>query len=153
MIRPGGGGRALNPDAHGREGALKNDEQLGQIGRRTILVVDDEQLVRKTISLIVERRTGYRVLGAADGDQAGKLFASHATGLVLMVVELCLPRVSGSEFVKRLPTLAPRIPVLFMTGMGGYELPDRFSRQFPILQKPFNANTLIAVVNTLIPCV
>jgi hypothetical protein len=38
-------------------------------------------------------------------------------------------------------------------GHGGYEVPDRLSWQFPILQKPFSANTLIAVVNTLIPCV
>jgi CheY-like chemotaxis protein len=117
--------------------------------RRTILVVDTEPIVQKTMSAILERM-GYRVVVAMDGQRAGELFSRNAPELVLVIVEISLPRVSGPEFVESLPTLAPRIPVLFTTGMGDYEVPDDIRWKFPVLQKPFRAATLVADVKTLI---
>jgi DNA-binding NtrC family response regulator len=133
------------------EGALKYGWESSQATRQTILVVDDEEIVRKTISVIFQQRMGYTVVSAIDGRQAQELFASHAPELALMVVEIALPKVSGCEFVNCLPTLSPRVPVLFITAMGEYEVPDTLRGQFPILQKPFKADTLIAAAKTLIP--
>jgi len=114
--------------------------------RQTILVVDGEEIVRKTIGFIFQQRTGYKVVGAIDGRQAQAIFASHASELALLIVEITLPKLSGPDFVNHLPTLAPRIPVLFITGMGGYEVPGEISRQFPVLQKPFKADALLTAV-------
>jgi two-component system cell cycle sensor histidine kinase/response regulator CckA len=119
--------------------------------RQTVLVVDGEEIVRKTITFIFEHRMGFRVVGASDGAQARALFASHAAELALIVVEVALPRVSGAEFVTHLPTLEPRIPVLFITAMGEYELPETVTRHFPVLRKPFKADTLVTAAKHLIP--
>jgi hypothetical protein len=58
--------------------------------------------------------------------------------------------VSGPEFVNRLPTLAPRVPVLFITAGGEFEA-DIVRSNFPVLEKPFRADTLMATVKTLVP--
>ena len=130
---------------------MTNDPEPRHNLRHTILVVDDEEIVRKTIGFIFHQRLGYDVVDAVDGREAGEVFSSHAPELALMVVEISLPKVSGAEFVKRLPTLAPRIPVLFITGMGEYEVPDAVKEKFPVLQKPFKADALISAVKTLLP--
>ncbi len=122
----------------------------GRHTRQTVLVVDDEAIVRRTISVIFQWM-GYQVVVAGDGRQAWELFTRHAPELALMVVEIALPRVSGPEVVERLPTLAPRIPVLFITTMGEYEIPDAVRGRFPVLHKPFKADTLIAKAKALIP--
>ncbi len=67
-----------------------------------------------------------------------------------MVVEIALPRVSGHELVERLPTLVPRIPVLFITTMGDYEVPDAVRGRFAVLHKPFKADVLISEAKALI---
>lgn len=107
-------------------------------------------MVRKTISVIFERRMGYKVVSAIDGAQAGALFTCHASDLALLVVEIDLPNASGPDFVKHLPTLEPRIPVLFITSMGDYEVQDAATLDFPVLRKPFKADTLITAVKPLI---
>jgi CheY-like chemotaxis protein len=130
---------------------LKDVRESRQVGRQTVLVVDDEEIVRKTIGLIFQQRMGYSVVCASDGPQAEELFTCHAPDLALIVVEIVLPKISGPEFVNRLPTLAPRFPVLFITSMGGFEIPRTVRRKFPVLQKPFKADTLITAAKALIP--
>ncbi len=93
---------------------------------------------------------GYKVVDAGDAPQAWELFTRYASELALMVVEISLPSVSGDEVVERLPTLVPRIPVLFITTMGEFEVPDAVRARFPILYKPFKADTLISEANALI---
>ncbi len=112
-------------------------------------MVDDEAIVRKTMSAIFQWM-GYQVVVASDGRQAWELFTCHAPELALMILEVSLPRVSGPEVVERLPTLVPRIPVLFITTMGDCEVPDAVRARFPVLQKPFKAETLIAKAKGLI---
>ena len=128
---------------------MQDPGREGRTIRKTILVAEDEPIVLKTISSIIQSM-GYRVVAAMDGLQAEELFTRHAPELALMVVEIALPNVSGYTFVERLPRLAPRIPVLFTTVMGEYELPDAVRGQFPVLQKPFRADTMIAEVKALV---
>ena len=122
---------------------------MGWRQRKTILVVDDEAIVRKTMSVIFQW-VGYQVVAASDGRQAWELFTRYAPELALMIVEIALPRVSGHELVERLPTLVPRIPVLFITTMGDYEVPDEVMGPFPVLHKPFKADVLISEAKALI---
>ena len=122
------------------EGVLKEGRKAKQ-SRRTILVVDDEEIVRKTLHSILEQM-GYCVLAAIDTRQAGKLFAQHASELALMIIEIGMPSVTGPQFVERLPTLTPRVPVLFITSMGEEE-EEKAVKKFQVLRKPFSADALM----------
>ena len=65
----------------------------------TILLVDDEDAVRKVLAFPLEK-DGYRVVQAGDGDEALRLFAEQPIDLV--VLDLMLPRLDGLEVCKRL---------------------------------------------------
>jgi DNA-binding NtrC family response regulator len=120
----------------------------GKPNRQTILIVDDEAIVQNFMRIIFHAM-GYRVIIAINGRQAGELFTRHAPELAMIIVEIALPKASGATFVEGLPSLAPRIPVLFTTSVGRYEGPDVAMRRFPVLKKPFRADALRGAVKTL----
>jgi len=110
--------------------------------RRTILVVDDEPIVLSFLGNALGR-VGYDVITATDATQARSLFDQHSKSLVLMAVEIALRDTSGPEFIGSLPVLKPRIPVLFLTAFGEYEVPLQcFDFQSVILRKPFTTANL-----------
>jgi DNA-binding NtrC family response regulator len=116
---------------------------------RTVLVVEDEPLVMDLVTNVLTRN-GYDVVAATDGDQATELFRQHASELCFLVVNIALPKTSGLEFVEQLPTRVPRIPVIFITGLGEHqEWVKRAEEEgFAVLQKPFSAATLMDFVLT-----
>jgi DNA-binding response OmpR family regulator len=112
-----------------------------------ILVVEAEPIVVKFIATIL-RLEGYRVLVARDGVEASGLFHEHAAKLALMIVAMITPRLTGAEFIASLPTLEPRIPVVFMTSLGDYEVQHTLQdkSRFFVLMKPFRAAALRATI-------
>ena len=116
---------------------------------RTALVVEDEPLVMDLLKNVLIRND-YDVLAATDGDQASELFHQHAGKICLLMVNIALPGTSGLEFIGELPTRIPRIPVIFITGMGDREplVKQAVAAGFPVLQKPFTAETLMEFVRT-----
>ena len=106
--------------------------------RQRVLVVEPEPIVHDFITAALYW-AGYSVIAALDGLKAGQLFHRHALELAVMLVEISLPRLSGPEFISRLPTLTPRIPVIFTSCEGE---PHPQSRAMPALLKPFGAADL-----------
>jgi CheY-like chemotaxis protein len=106
--------------------------------RQRVLVVEPEPIVHEFITTALYR-AGYGVIAARDGLQAGHLFHRHSLELAVLIVEISLPQLSGPEFVSCLPTLTPRIPVLFTSCEGE---PYRQNRAMPVLLKPFRAADL-----------
>jgi DNA-binding response OmpR family regulator len=113
----------------------------------SILVVEAEPIVLKFIAAVL-RLEGYRVLIARDGAEGRSLFHQHAAKLALMIVAMITPRLTGPEFIASLPTLEPRIPVVFMTSLGDYEVQHAVGDRslFPVLMKPFRAAALRATI-------
>ena len=110
---------------------------------RTVLVVDDHAPLR-TLCRVSLENAGFRVVEAADGDEALATIALDRPDLILL--DIMMPRVSGWDVASML--LADRstdeIPIVFMTALGGY--PDRI-RAFELgardyLVKPFDPGTL-----------
>src|SRR5215467_4505585 len=114
---------------------------------RTALVVEDEPLVMDVVTSVLTRN-GYSVVPAVDGDQAAQLFHQHARELCLLVVNIALPKTTGLEFIEELPTRVPRIPVIFITGLGERQhlVRQATDEGFPVLQKPFSAEGLMEFV-------
>jgi DNA-binding response OmpR family regulator len=116
-------------------------------GRETILLVEDEQPVRKLARRILERR-GYRVLEAADADEAVAVFERDPAAIDLLLSDVVLPGRSGPGLAEQLAALKPGLHVMFMSGYtatvvgrhGGFP----YGRGF--LQKPFTPDGLLAKV-------
>jgi PAS domain S-box-containing protein len=109
----------------------------------TVLLVEDEAGVRH-LSKRILNNAGYRVLEAANGDDAEKLFALHADSINLVVTDVMMPGCGGPELLTRLKVRAPELRVLYMSGYSA----GRTARQTgiddsaPFVQKPFTAAEL-----------
>lgn len=85
-------------------------------GWETILVVEDEQMVREFTCRVL-REQGYNVLEASNGEEALQLAEEQTTGNIhLLLTDTVMPRVSGPELANRLKQLRPDVRVLFMSG-------------------------------------
>ena len=73
----------------------------------TVLLVEDEAGVRQLSKRILDN-AGYRVLEAANGDDAERLFARHADSIDLVVTDVIMPGCGGPELLSRLQVRAPR---------------------------------------------
>lgn len=87
----------------------------GPSGGETVLLVEDEDGVRAIARRVLERQ-GYVVLEAPDGEDALEVARCHARRIDLLVTDLVMPVLGGSELAKRLTPLWPRMKVLFMSG-------------------------------------
>ena len=79
----------------------------------SILVVDDELDFVKTVSEILERRR-YQVQGCGSGYEALQLLSLHPFDLVIL--DLCMPLISGIDTLKRIRKIDPGLPVIILTG-------------------------------------
>ena len=104
----------------------------------TVLVVDDEPCLRKSIAIML-KRSGFTVYEAKDGVEAVEVFQKHRDEIGCVLCDLTMPRMDGWETLTELRKLVPDIPVILSSGyseaqvMAGDhpELPQAF------LSKPY----------------
>ena len=110
----------------------------------TILVVDDEDVVRRTATLALERG-GYQVQVAAGGEEALALLRESPDRFDVVLLDMNMPGVSGEETLRRLHSISPKLRVVVFTGYSEREVAARVGVQSVagILQKPFTARTLV----------
>ncbi|MFH0880880.1 MAG: response regulator [Lentisphaerota bacterium] len=110
---------------------------------RTILVVDDEEMIRNLCKEMLER-IGFRVLTAEDGEAATRIFREHAGEIVCVLLDLTMPRMDGVATFHELLKINPAIKVLISSGYDAQESGLKFTGQRPsgFIQKPFNLNTI-----------
>jgi CheY-like chemotaxis protein len=118
-------------------------------GSETILLVDDEEGVRK-LCFAVLQSSGYDVLEASNGGMALAAFEKNAHKIDMVLTDVVMPQMNGFELGKELVERAPGLKVLFMSGyrdnaMGGAgETPAAF------LHKPFTPDTLLTKVREVL---
>jgi two-component system, cell cycle sensor histidine kinase and response regulator CckA len=117
--------------------------------RKTLLVVDDEPLVRDVETQIL-RRQGYTVLEAESAAEALRVAAATQT-IHLLITDLMMPDIDGLELAHRFRTVHPKTPVLMVSG----SLPLIRNRaddldHFALLPKPFQFHELLHKVRTLL---
>jgi PAS domain S-box-containing protein len=125
--------RAATPPAPAKHDALPT-------GTETILIVEDEVLLSKGISEFLIS-LGYKVLAANSGSEALALAAEHEH-IDLLLTDLVMPQMSGTELAHVLGSLRPALKAIFMSGYVEHELDHCGEQQPHFLQKPFGLNKL-----------
>ncbi len=117
----------------------------GRRGHETVLVVDDEALVRMTVRNYLET-WGYRVLEAADGVEAAQIAADADRAIDLLVTDIVLPGMPGPVIAGALRAQRPGLQVLFMSAYPTERLrgEGRIEPGASSLQKPFSEADLLA---------
>jgi len=117
----------------------------GHLGSGLVLVVDDEPEVRKVTGLLLAR-TGFTPILAADGVEGVALFQQHGSELRLVLLDLVMPRMDGTEALAEMRRLNPAVPVILMSGFSQKLTLDDVSAARPagIMTKPFDYKTLRA---------
>jgi CheY-like chemotaxis protein len=116
-------------------------------GRHTILVADDNAMVRKFARRALEK-VGYQVLLAEDGQEAIERFHEAKGKVDVVVVDLTMPRLDGTDTFRQLRLVDPDVRVVLTSGFSEQDvtagLPSRGLVGF--LQKPFTPDQLRQVV-------
>ncbi|MDQ1472800.1 MAG: two-component system, cell cycle sensor histidine kinase and response regulator CckA [Bryobacterales bacterium] len=120
-------------------------------GSGTILVVDDEEMIRTVAKTSLERY-GYTVLLASDGKEALDIYRGVFYSISLVVLDLTMPRMSGEETLGNLRAINPAAKVLMTSGFDEMETVGRLTGKglAGFLQKPFTAAALASKVREII---
>jgi PAS domain S-box-containing protein len=117
-------------------------------GTETILLVEDEDEVRTVLHQILTDK-GYRVIQAAAGDEALAMARIFRGTIHLLLTDVTMPEMKGTELATRLLPERPQMRVLFMSGYND----EAFSGDEPgwiCLQKPFPAQTLTQTLRSVL---
>jgi signal transduction histidine kinase len=120
-------------------------------GTETLLLTDDEDLVRDLVRSILEAR-GYKVLEAKDGKESLEIGSRHEETIHLLVTDMSMPNMNGRELAQRLAQIRPGMKTLFMSGYmedsgnGNKELPPEAF----FIQKPFRPDALARKVREVL---
>ncbi len=120
-------------------------------GTQTILVVEDEEAIRRLTCRVLEAQ-GYTVLSAASGGEALLLLEKHAREIHLLITDVVMPAVSGRELARSAAALRPLMKVLFMSGYTDNVIVHHgvLDAGTAFLQKPFTPRSLAQKVREVL---
>ncbi|HET8623550.1 MAG TPA: response regulator [Gemmatimonadales bacterium] len=124
-------------------------EPSGAGGSETVLIVDDEAAVRRVLARQLADR-GYDVLEASGGAEALEMMRDRGGDVALVVSDVAMPDMSGTELAKRARGADPMLPFIFVSGQPRETLVEYGdpASQGVLLEKPFSADVLTAAVRT-----
>jgi PAS domain S-box-containing protein len=120
-------------------------------GGETVLVVDDEHIVRRSAKAMLERY-GYSVVLAENGKEAVDLYKVLADKIDLVLLDMTMPVMGGEEAFRQMKTLRPEVRVILSSGYNEVEAVRRFTGKglAGFLQKPYSAVTLAEKVRSVL---
>ncbi len=117
----------------------------------TVLLAEDEDVLRALLGRILSDN-GYRVLCAADGEQALALAQKHPDRIDLVLTDVVMPRLSGKGLADELVTLRPGLKVLYMSGHIDQQIvrDGLLDGSVGFLQKPFSPRSLLSLMRRVL---
>jgi len=113
-----------------------------------ILVADDDALIRNLVTLLLQH-DGYFILSAADGHEGLELSRKYPGSIDLVITDVKMPRLNGTDLCAHLLEERPGIRVLIMSGADMSEIVSR-NINMPFLPKPFDGEILKARVRAIL---
>jgi CheY-like chemotaxis protein len=118
----------------------------------TILVVDDEEVVRTVLSKLV-RSLGFEVLKASDGVEAVEIFENNAEEIRLVLMDMTMPRMNGIDAFMEMRETDPSVKVIIISGHSAESTSGEMLRLgiSRVLQKPVRLSALSDAIRECIP--
>jgi PAS domain S-box-containing protein len=138
-------------EASAAESAVESIAREDPSGSETILVVEDEEAVRRLICDML-RSYGYEVIESANGNEALLVCGSRPGQIPLMITDVIMPQMSGRELAERLHELHPEMLVLYISGYTDDAIVRHglLLHSAGFLQKPFTRDTLALKVRSVL---
>jgi len=129
----------------------KDAREMPRGGSETILLVDDEEIIRDLGSRILAK-AGYRVLSASNGKDALKLYQQRRDEISLVIMDLIMPEMGGKQCLEGLLSLDPKVKALIASGFA-IDGPTRETIEAGakgFVGKPFNMKQLLGTVRKVL---
>ncbi|MBN1518301.1 response regulator [Candidatus Sumerlaeota bacterium] len=116
---------------------LRQRPAKGKNIQKTVLLAEDERLVRNLLQRTLERES-YHVLAAGNGEEARQIYHDQSSSINFALLDIVMPRMNGNELASELRKNNPALPILFMSGYGLDALDGEFENdpQTSWMQKP-----------------
>jgi two-component system, cell cycle sensor histidine kinase and response regulator CckA len=120
-------------------------------GTETVLIAEDEQLVRELTRTVLETH-GYNVIEAANGGAALLLLENYPETIDLLLTDVVMPEISGRELADRAKAIRPETRILFMSGYTDNSIVHRgvIDEGMQFIQKPFSTENLATKVREVL---
>jgi two-component system cell cycle sensor histidine kinase/response regulator CckA len=120
-------------------------------GTETILVAEDEEIVRSLVSRMLER-AGYRVISAGDGDDAVKKFMENRENISLVLSDVVMPKKTGREIYEEIKGSKPDVRVIFISGYTADIMHNKGIQEADVdfITKPFSKNALLRKIREVL---
>ncbi len=118
--------------------------------KKTLLIVDDEDLIRELLSDILS--SDYNLILCKDGAEGIENFDRYASQLSGVITDLVMPKVNGDKLIQHIRERMPDMPILIITG---YERETdtallQKGKSIHLLQKPFRIDRLQSLLNEML---
>jgi CheY-like chemotaxis protein len=126
--------------------------KLQHAPKKTILVVEDEAVVRELAKIILER-AGFEILEAEDGPTAMGIWATEKNKIDILITDMVMPNgMTGRELAQRLVAERPNLPVIYASGYSQELMAPDFeeTERSVFLQKPYMGDQLVSLVKRLL---
>jgi CheY-like chemotaxis protein len=134
----------------------ESQQSLGQMrpglaGEETVLLVDDEDMVRDLGKEIL-RSYGYQVILASDGLEALEIYENNGDSIDLIILDLLMPKLGGKETLLRLQAINPVVKVIICSGYGSRTngMQQFLDTGINIVHKPFKPEKLVTAVRQVL---
>jgi len=119
-------------------------------GSETVLLVDDEEGVRKLVCAILTSN-GYSVIEAGNGQAALAAYEKNSHKVDMVLTDVVMPQMDGFELVERLTEKNPGVKILFMSGYRDNPVGSAENKPTrPFLHKPFTPDVLLSKVREIL---
>ncbi|MDD8017518.1 MAG: PAS domain S-box protein [Bacteroidota bacterium] len=126
-------------------------ELMTQSHHETILVVDDEEMLRDILFESLQDQ-GYHVLSAVDGYDALQMYEQNKTAITLVITDLGMPNMGGEELFERLKKITPSVKVIVSSGFLDTSTKSDLLRRGikDVLAKPYRFDTIFSTIRRVI---
>ena len=140
-----------NTTRAGVENAVPGEARLPRGHNELVLVVDDEEPIRKLAQTALERY-GYRVLLAADGTEALSLFQPRRSEIDVVITDMVMPVMDGPATIAALKAVNPEIKIVGSSGFApdGYEIEAAKAGVRYFIPKPYTAETMLLTLHDVL---
>jgi two-component system, cell cycle sensor histidine kinase and response regulator CckA len=131
--------------------AVISEKPAEVVGDETILLVDDEPIIRNLGKRLLERK-GYKVLIAGDGKEALEMYQQNIDSIDLIILDLTMPHLSGIDVLKMIRQISDKVKVILTSGFAHDESEHNLETigAADFVSKPYDYNIFLAKIRKVL---